>query len=161
MNLDKRLQVRALPLIKKVLVAVDGSENSDRALSLALDLAGKYGASVLLLNVFHMPPVYGYPDEPIAYQANASSFIRDLRKVHQKILSKAAKKAADLKPELRVSTELKEGDPPSQIVETASNGQFDVIVLGHRGWSRIRELFLGSTSERVAHLAQCAVLIVK
>lgn len=117
-------------MIKKVLVAVDGSENSGRALVLALDLAEKYAASVLLLNVFRLPAVYGYPDEPIAYQANASSFINDLRKVHQEILSKAAKRAAELKPELQVSTELKEGDPPSQIVETASQGKFDVIVLG-------------------------------
>jgi nucleotide-binding universal stress UspA family protein len=66
-----------------------------------------------------------------------------------------------LKPNLAVSTELREGNPAAQIVVEASEGKFDVVVLGHGGEGRLRELFLGGTSERVAHLARCAVLIVK
>ena len=48
-----------------------------------------------------------------------------------------------------------------QVVKAAEEGKFDVIVVGHGRESKLRELFLGSTSERVAHMAKCAVLIVK
>jgi nucleotide-binding universal stress UspA family protein len=56
---------------------------------------------------------------------------------------------------------LREGNPASQIAAAAKEGVFDVVVLGHGGEGRLKELFLGGTSERVAHQARCAVLIVK
>jgi nucleotide-binding universal stress UspA family protein len=152
---------REKPLINKVLVAVDGSENSEKALDFALDLAEKYSASVLILNVFQLPAFTGYPDEPITNQANMTSVIKDLRKVHETVLARAEAKAIKMKPNLNISTNLKEGEPASQIVKVADEGNFDIIVIGHGGWGRIREFFLGSTSERVAHQASCAVLIVK
>jgi nucleotide-binding universal stress UspA family protein len=155
-------------------VGVDGSENSEKALDYALEIADKFSASVHILNVFQPPPEFGYqlnmfqqspasgnPQEPVGYQSSIGSFIKDLRVMHEGVLSKAVDRATKLKPVLKITGELKEGDAPSQIVETAANGQFDLIVIGHRGDSRIKELFLGSTSERVAHLARCAVLIIK
>jgi nucleotide-binding universal stress UspA family protein len=60
-----------------------------------------------------------------------------------------------------VSTELREGGSPGQIVEAAQNGNFDLVIIGHGNESRLREFFLGGTSERVAHLSKCSVLIVK
>jgi nucleotide-binding universal stress UspA family protein len=148
-------------LIKKVLVAVDGSENSFRALDFALDLAEKYAASVLILNVFQLPAVYTSPDEPDVYSGSRAAFIRDLQRLHQERLAKASAEARRLKPDLEVATELKEGEPASQIVEAAKEGDFDVIVVGHRGMGRFSEVFLGGVSERVAHLAKCAVVIIK
>jgi nucleotide-binding universal stress UspA family protein len=56
---------------------------------------------------------------------------------------------------------LKEGDPALEIVNTAKEGGFDVIVVGHRGLSKMKELFLGSISEKVAHLTPCPVIIVR
>ncbi|MGO8805984.1 MAG: universal stress protein [Candidatus Bathyarchaeia archaeon] len=76
-------------------------------------------------------------------------------------MSIAIERATKLKPTLKITSELKEGDASLQIVETAKNEEFDLIVIGHRGDSKIKELFLGSTSERVAHQAKCAVLISK
>ena len=148
-------------MIGKVLVAVDGSESSNKALDFVVDLSAKYSSEVLILNVFQLPAVYGYPDQPLTYQANMASFIKDLRKVHEDILSKATERATKVKPDLKITSDLKEGDPSSQIVETANQGHFEIIVLGHRGWSGLKEFFLGSTSERVAHLAQCTVIVVK
>jgi nucleotide-binding universal stress UspA family protein len=148
-------------LIKKMLIAVDGSANSDRALDYGLDLAEKCGASVLILNVFQLPSFYENPDEPPAYSAGRAGFIQDLHKVHEETLARVAGKARKLKPALEITAELREGEPAAQIVEAAREGEFDLIVVGHKGWGRMREIFLGGTSERVAHLAQCAVLIVK
>jgi nucleotide-binding universal stress UspA family protein len=148
-------------LIKKVLVAVDGSANSLRALDFGLDLAEKFSASVLILNVFQLPAMYTSPDDPAVYSSSRAAFINDLQKLHQETLAKAVDEAKRLKPSLEVATELKEGEPAAQIVETAKEGGFDVIVVGHRGLSRLSEVFLGGVSERVAHLARCAVVIVK
>jgi nucleotide-binding universal stress UspA family protein len=174
MSLNRKLSLEEPCLITKILVGVDGSENSEKALDYALELAGKFSASVHILNVFQPPPesgyqlnmfqqspASGYPQAPLDYQSNMATFIKDLRRVHEAVLSKAAERATKLNPALKITAELKEGDAPSQIVETAANGQFDLIVIGHRGDSKIKELFLGSTSERVAHRARCAVLITK
>jgi nucleotide-binding universal stress UspA family protein len=161
-------------LITKILVGVDGSKNSEKALDSALDLAEKFSASILILNVFQPPPELGYqanmvtqfpetgiPQETIGNQLNLSAFINDLRKMHEDILSNAAERAIKLKPMIKITTELKEGNTPSQIIATAAEGGFDLIILGHLGNSEIKEFLLGSTSERVVHQAKCAVLIVK
>lgn len=148
-------------MIKKVLVAVDGSENSLRALDFALDLAEKYRASVLILNVFQLPAMYSSPDDPDVYSSSRAAFVRDLQRLHHESLAKASAKARRLKPDLEVDAKLKEGEPAAQIVETADEGGFDVIVVGHRGMGRFSEVFLGGVSERVAHMAKCAVVIIK
>ena len=146
-----------------------------KGLDCALEIADKFSASVHLLNVFQpppesgyqlnmfqqQPPSSGYPQESTDYQSNMATSIKDTGKVHEAVLSKATERAAKLKPALKITAELKEGDAPQMIVESAANGQFDLIVIGHRDDSKIKELFLGSTSERVAHRARCAVLITK
>ena len=161
-------------MITKILVGVDGSKNSEKALDYALEIADKFSASILILNVFQPPPEFGYqanmssqfpssgyPQNTIGDQSNMSAFIKDLRKMHEAVLSNAAERAIKLKPMLKITTELKEGNTPSQIIATAADGGFDLIVVGHLGESGIKEFLLGSTSERVVHQANCAVLIVK
>jgi nucleotide-binding universal stress UspA family protein len=152
--------VEVTDLISKVLVATDGSECADKALVFALDLADKFSASVLIVNVLELP-VFNAPEEPLATSTSMMGVVKDLQKAHMEVLAKAEGKAKQLKPNLQVSTELREGNPAAQIVAAATEGSFDVIALGHGGAGRFRELFLGGTSERVAHVARCAVLIVK
>ena len=65
------------------------------------------------------------------------------------------------KPNVAVSSKLREGDPALEIVAEAKEAGFDVVVVGHRGLSRVREIFLGNISEKVAHLAPCSVVIVR
>jgi nucleotide-binding universal stress UspA family protein len=79
----------------------------------------------------------------------------------KRYLSKALKRAKELKPDLKISTVLKEGRPADEIVKTAKEENFDLIVMGHRGLGRVKEFFLGSVSDRVADEAHCPVLIVK
>jgi nucleotide-binding universal stress UspA family protein len=174
MNFYCELDVEELFLITKILVGVDGSKTSEKALDNALEIAEKFSASILILNVFQPPPELGYQanmvtqfpasgssQDTISNQSNLYAFIQDLRKVHEEILSNAAERAIKLKPMLKITTELREGNTPSQIIATAAEGGFDLIVLGHLGDSQIKEFLLGNTSERVVHQARCAVLIVK
>ena len=77
-------------MIRNVLVAVDGSEYSDRTLDFALDLAEKYTASVTVLNVSESPAVGAIPLEPTTVSGdNMVMVAKDLRKFHQEILNKA------------------------------------------------------------------------
>jgi nucleotide-binding universal stress UspA family protein len=148
--------------VESILVAVDGSENSVRALDFALDMAEKYVSSVMILNVFDMLAVGVVPQESTAYSiGNMTTLGRDMRKIHEEILSKAVSHAKDFKPDLTISSMLRDGEPAVEIVNFAKDNGFDVIVLGHKGMGKLRERFLGSISEKVAHSAPCSVIIVK
>ncbi len=149
-------------LINKVLVAVDGSENSDRALDFAVDLAEKYSASVTVLNVSEPPAMGAVPMEPTTVSGESMVvFAKDLRRFHEEILSKAVAHAKAFKPSVEVSWKYSEGDPALQIVAVAKEGGFGIVVVGHRGLGRVRGMFLGNVSEKVVHLAPCPVVIVR
>src|SRR5665647_785120 len=98
MNFYCELYVEEHLLITKILVGVDGSKNSEKTLDYALEIADKFSASILILNVFQPPPELGYqqnmfsqssasgsPQDTISNQSNLSVFIQDLRKVHEAI----------------------------------------------------------------------------
>lgn len=154
-------------MIKKILVAIDGSEHADKALDFALDLADRSAAEIVILNVFQ-EPVIVYPSEPFTYPIIFPSpypvntdLTKDVKKAHGKILAEALRKARAAKPHLKISTKLEEGRPSDEIVATAREGGFDIIVMGHRGLGKVKEFFLGSVCDRVADEAYCPVLIVK
>ena len=62
---------------------------------------------------------------------------------------------------MTVFSKLREGDPALEIVAEAKEAGFDIVVVGHRGEGRMREIFLGNISEKVSHLAPCPVVIVR
>lgn len=148
-------------MISKILIAIDSTESSKKALDFGLDLAEKCKASVVILNVLDIP-VYGILNDSMTTLSSSSSvFLNDLRRVHNNILNQANEHAVTVKPNVKVKTELREGSPPDQIVFAATEGEYDLVVVGHGAKGKVRRMFLGRTSERVAHLARCAVLIVK
>ena len=153
-------------LIKKILVPIDGSEHADKALDYALDLAEKYDASIKILNVVPTPLIPGYvspatvgstPSLPIW----AGTYSKELKENSEKMLYKELKEAKKNNPNLKISTKLLVGQPADKIVETAKEGNFDIIVMGSRGIGGIKEFFLGSVSHGVSNDAECPVLIVK
>jgi nucleotide-binding universal stress UspA family protein len=155
-------------LINKILVAVDASEPANKALDFALDLAETYSAELTIFNVYQpITPLFNFPSmsisgsPPVVTPITTAAFSKELKAQHEKVLSEALKKAVRIKPDLKVSTMLREGRPSDKIIEAADEGKFDLIVLGSRGIGRIKEIFLGSTSDRVADEAMCSVLIVK
>ena len=97
-------------LIRNILVAVDGSENSYRAMDFALDLAEKYSAAVTVLNVSESPAMGAVPIEPTTVSGESMVvFAKDLRRFHEDILSKAVDHARKVKPNVAVSSKLREG----------------------------------------------------
>jgi nucleotide-binding universal stress UspA family protein len=150
-------------LIKKIIVPIDGSEHSDRAMCYALDLAEKYSAEVKLLSVAQPVVAMGqvYLTQPMMSPTSTTLYVKEIEVAHEKMLEEALKKAEETKPTIKLSKHLVNGRPADTIVEIASKENFDLIVMGSRGTGGIKEFFLGSVSDRVADQASCPVLLVK
>jgi len=148
--------------IRKMLVAIDGSETAAKALDYALNLAEKCGSEVHIVSV--VSPIESIiPRFTLAPLPSTlyTSFIDEIEKKLKTVLSEALEDAKKKNPKLKIFTRLLRGHPADKIVQTAKEESFDIIVIGNRGQSGIDELFLGSVSNRVADYATCPVLIVK
>jgi len=141
-------------LIQKVLVAVDGSENSERAIDFAMVFAEKYCTTLTVLNVTELPAAM-YPGNELMVVA------KDLRKIHNAILHRAVERIKATNPGLIVQAVLREGEPATEIVAVSKDGEFDVVVLGHLGVGKVKGLLMGSISEKVVRLVHCTVIVVK
>ena len=130
-----------------------------------MDLADKFSAKLVILNVFSRvtaSSVVSYPTITVgSFPAIMEEFSNELRFRHEKMLEDVLKKAKERKPHINISTRLVEGRPSDMIVETAKKENIGLIILGNRGLSSLKEFILGSVSDRVAHDAECSVLIVK
>lgn len=140
--------------IKTILVAVDGSEYSEKAVKYACMIALPLEAEVYLLYVVPML-VNATP-----YQDTVSDqpFLA-LQKVGEDILARA-KKLAEEHGCLAIDL-ISYGEAASRIIEIAEDKNADVIVMGSRGMSGLKRLFVGSTSDKVTRQARCPVLIVR
>jgi nucleotide-binding universal stress UspA family protein len=152
-------------LIRKILVPLDGSELAGKALDLALDQAQKYSAEIVLLSV--VPPLM-IPTtlEPTIGGAIVSPGIilgiEEAAEVyHKRVLSEALKRSKKSKPRVKVSSKLAKGNVADRILETAKEGEFDMIIMGSHGLSGFKKFLLGSVSNQVVHKSPCPVLIVK
>ena len=137
--------------IKKILVPLDGSANSFRGLDVAIHMARESHATITGLYVVGI--VKPKVSEPI------SSLEKMLLEHAQKIMKKAKLKAA--KKGILFFDRVSYGDDGPRIVDIAEKKDFDLIVIGSRGMSAAKEIFLGSTSNYVLHKSKKPVLIVK
>lgn len=137
--------------IKKILVPLDGSSNSFRGLDNAINIAMDNQSTITGLYVigFSKPK----KDEPI------SPLEKILLDKAKKILKKAKLKAS--KQGVPFSEQVSYGYEKEEIVNIAKRNYFDLIVIGSRGMSAAKEIFLGSTSNYVLHRSKKPILIVK
>ena len=138
-------------MIKKILLAYDGSEPSKKALDAALDLARKYQAELFVVTVAQ-PPDFGEDVE-------TEAIIENSRNYHERILTPVKDRVA--KSGVKAQFEVAVGHPAEQIIYRADRYQADLIVLGHRGKSLFRRLLLGSVSKQVVQYADRTVLVVR
>ena len=137
-------------MFRKILVAVDGSEQSNAALAIASDLAQRYGATLCLLHAFaHVSDLLGSPQYRQLLEARSV--------LGQQVLDSARTQVGDAAP---VDTQLIEGPAAPAILRVAVEDRCDMIVMGSRGQGQLAGLLLGSVSNAVAQRAQCPVLIV-
>jgi nucleotide-binding universal stress UspA family protein len=145
-----------MPQLKKILVPIDFSELSHRALAYACDLARDNSAALTLLHIYQLPQNL-FPDGYLAFTASATE---ELLRYLERGLSDTQK---DIGQRIRgpVSTKLVQGVPHVEIVREAEEGGFDLVVMGSHGRTGLRHALLGSVAERVVRRAPCPVLVVR
>ncbi len=146
-------------LITKILVPLDGSDQSKNALDYAVNLAVQTSAEMQLLTV--EPPVFLPTYSFYVLKSNAiSACQKELETSFKGVLRKAQSYIEKNKPDLKFSTKFSSGVPHEEIVKTAKKGDFDLIIMGSRGLEG-KIALQGSVSSRVIDEAPCPVLIIK
>ena len=156
-------------MFNKILVAIDISETNKSAFNTALSLAQATGAELMLLNVisgdknnYPNPFIYsGYEYDPLdeslfsMYQEQWEKFKQRGEELLRSLVEEATKTG--------VNAEFSQdfGNPGRTICDFAKTWPADLILIGSRGLSGVKEMFLGSVSNYVNHHAPCSVLIVR
>lgn len=177
-------------MFRTMLAATDGSDHARKALTLAADLAEKYGARLVILTVVEdreptpeeihlveteyaerlrqkLPPIRfeemrGFGLAAVRPLVQAYSEVAT--QIHETIaeaLLEEAEREARAKGVREVATRVAFGDPADTILDVAGEVGADLIVMGSRGLSDVRALFVGSVSHKVLNRAECTVVTVK
>jgi nucleotide-binding universal stress UspA family protein len=135
-----------------VLVPVDGSEGADKALDCALSICAALGARLTALAVEGRLPAY----------AASLGEVEEVKREKDDYFRGVLERASGLARERGVdaTTELVPGHAAEVITHYASAHGHDLIVIGHRGHF-LGDYLLDSTADRVAHHAQCPVMVVR
>ena len=171
-------------MIKKILIAVDRSQNNKFVFDTAVSLAKTTGADLMLLHILSKKE----PDHPIAptytyypiveemnyetyqkeyakYEQHGLEFLRNLTEEAMRPRVADRRKGMLIKKATTagVSTEFTQlaGNSGRMICQLANNWSADLILVGSRGLRGLKEMFLGSVSNYVTHHAPCSVLIVR
>lgn len=142
--------VKSAPIFKvqRILVPVDFSDCSNKALQYAIPFAKQFGAELVLLHV-----VQPYPAVPEIGPVEVETIQdgrRELDALRQTV------------PEaIRSSVSLRTGDPSLEITRTAAELAADLIIISTHGHKGLTRMLLGSTTEKVVRRAPCPVLIVR
>jgi len=138
-------------LYMNILVPIDGSENSQKALLQACEIAKNYKSNLILLYVV---------DKPISLNLlDRKEYLNILRKFGEKVLVKG-KENAKLEG-VDATTIMKEGNISNEIVKIAKNKKCNLIIIGSKGLGAAARFFLGSVSNKLANNSPCSILIVK
>ncbi len=144
-------------MLSRILVGLDGSDYSLKALEFAIDLAKKYQSQLVLVHVV-MRQIYAI-NPPEAGVLAGTAIVRELEAEGKVILAKGEEtvKAQGVP----VVPRLREGVPAEELLRAAVEEKADLIVLGSRGLSQVKAFLLGSVSDKVSHHAKCPTLIVR
>lgn len=138
---------------KKILVATDGSPESDRALDKAAELAAAQGAELLVINVAEDFCPVGL------VEIDCDTVAAILKKESEGILSAAMKRLEA--QGVKAQGHIEHGSPAEAIVEVATREKVDAIIIAAHGKHGVKKLALGSVSARVVEWAPCMVTVVK
>ena len=139
-------------MIKRIVLALDGSPESEQGLSVAQELAGALGAAITVVHVREMmlaPVVGGVPRR--IDESELEGRIRE---------QVATLTAAGIDTDLQIVASTYAGGPAHEIVEVAGQIAAGLIITGSRGLGMIQGLLVGSVAHRLPYLAKCPVLIV-
>jgi nucleotide-binding universal stress UspA family protein len=143
------------PDIKRILVPVDFSSSSQRALDYAQGLAAKFGAAIHLVHVCEVPSIMTPALD--AYAVAYADWSQKLGEESEKQLVQVAGTMGSVP----TTTEVLFGPPAGAIVEAAGTSKADLIVMGTHGHGVVMHALMGNVAERVVRTAPCPVLTVR
>ena len=156
-------------MFNKILIAIDGSTTSRKVFEAGLSLGKTTGASLMLLHVLSSeekdnPGPFIYSD--LKYNPNVEPILEAYREQWQKYEQQGREFLQSLTNEATkagVKTEFKQtvGYSGRNICELAQTWSAELILVGSRGLTGLKEMLLGSVSNYVTHHAPCSVLIVR
>jgi nucleotide-binding universal stress UspA family protein len=145
----------------KILLATDGSEEADLALTTAADLAEKTGSELHVAFVFPTAVQRPFPNPILARPAEEME--RELEDAMHQAQEFLDRQVERVKTEgvAVAKTHLVRGRPDSEIVHLSEDVDAGLIVMGSRGLGGIRRALMGSVSDSVVRHAHCPVLVVR
>ena len=139
-------------MLKKILVGLDGSPHSFKALEEGVFLAGLAGTEIHTISVEELPRFPGTVGEVIEEKATANTtFGAAVAQARQM----ADAKGVRLRPYVLVGHEVR------TIVEFVKENEYDLLIVGFMGHSAIYDRIMGGTCQNLVRLAPCSVLVVK
>jgi nucleotide-binding universal stress UspA family protein len=132
---------------EKILVALDGSANSLKALETAIHIANENEASLTVIHVIHTFSGKKVFKQKVDEEVPPSFIVK-------------AKKLA-IKNKIPFSSRVLTGDPGHAIIEYVNTHGIDLIIIGARGRSLFKTIFLGSVSSYVLHKSDIPVMLIK
>jgi len=137
-------------------VALDGSEWSERAAKRAIHLAEKSHAKVELLTVLNWPVIHPVIAESVA--TPPVDKVSEERYVTNKIMAPILEKFAE--SDVTITTRILWGDPEFEISEYVKTNHAHMLFVGRRGRSRLADLVLGSVANKLAHCVGVPIVLV-
>ena len=140
-------------MFKKILVGYDGSDGAKKALKAGIDIAKHYGAELHSISVEEDLPHYAATvGEVLEAKAEKNGYFA-------KLVEEAKEMAA--KEGVVLHAKVVAGHEVETIVDYARDHHFDLVVIGFMGHSKIYDRVWGSTSQNIARLVPCTVMVVK
>jgi nucleotide-binding universal stress UspA family protein len=136
---------------KKILVPLDGSKYSDKALHRACEVVNAFDSNLILLYVVEKSLPINILDRKV--------YLEILRKFGKKTLEKANNVLS--KKGITAKTFLKEGNIVNEIKKVAKKENCDLIIVGNKGFGSVTRFLLGSVSNKLAQSSSCSLLIIK
>ncbi len=140
-------------MFERILVAHDGSDGAQKAFDAAVELASQLKAKLHMISVEEEIPRYAETMLEVDEEKEAEDTY------FGKVAAQAKRRAA--LHNVALETSIVAGHEVKSIVDFATAGGFDLLVIGYHGHSRVYEHLWGGTSQNLARMAHCSVLVVK
>lgn len=140
---------------RPIIVGVDRSRASDRAVDLAASLAGDQGVLLRLVTVTAQPSAEAWTN----YGAVARDLLQDQQRMADRMLEETRARVLGAYPGLAVEVAVLQGDPGDALAHEGRGAS--LLVVGSRGRGGFAGMLLGSISHRVVHAATCPVMVVR
>ena len=145
-------------MFERILLSVDSSQDSDKAVAVVADLAPRYGAQVLVVHGRDLrsvpPPGTSVPMPPVGVDLETQEEAQEIVDAALEVLQKAGVDARGQVLSAR-------GHIADHILEAARDSDANLIVLGARGMSRLQQIVIGSVAHKIVQLSPSPVLLAR